>query len=612
MSMGSAGGGRGGRSGSVRVLMNRIMAQSSARARLGVGMTQAQLELLSATALEREDIYCIRHDVYARELGQHPVNGAGRLRDALDDHNHYVVAKINGVVVGFISITPPTAPSYSMDKYVARELLPFAFDDGLYELRLLTVTKSARNTEVATLLMHAALRWVDSHGGTRIMAIGRQEILDMYLRAGLESVGIEIRSGAVTYQALHASMDVMRARSVHFAKMIAGLEAKVSWKLSFPFQRPAGCFHGGAFFDAIGTKFDTLERREEIVNADVLDAWFPPSPRVIAKLQAHLPWLLQTSPPTSCDGLIEAIATARGVLPCNILPGAGSSDLIFRAFRHWLTRDSRALILDPTYGEYAHVLEQVIGCTVDRFPLHPADGFAVDLEKLSCALERGYDLVVLVNPNSPTGCFIQRERLQALLNSVSERTRVWVDETYVEYAGVAQSIEKFAAQSENVIVCKSMSKVYALSGVRAGYLCAGAHQLEALRALTPPWVVSLPAQVAAVEALADPEYYAARYVETHQLRAELEAALRGVGLQTFPGVGNFVLCELPTGALECVDAATLVARCRERGVFIRDASGMGRGLGGGGCAGYVRIAVKDAQGNARVVEGVRASRGCPR
>ena len=111
MSMGSAGGGRGGRSGSVRVSMKRIMAKSSARARLGVGMTQTQLELSSATALDREDIYCIRHDVYARELGQHPVNGAGRLRDALDDHNHYVVAKINGVVVGFISITPPTAPS---------------------------------------------------------------------------------------------------------------------------------------------------------------------------------------------------------------------------------------------------------------------------------------------------------------------------------------------------------------------------------------------------------------------------------------------------------------------------------------------------------------------
>jgi hypothetical protein len=57
-----------------------------------------------------------------------------------------------------------------------------------------------------------------------------------------------------------------------------------------------------------------------------------------------------------------------------------------------------------------------------------------------------------------------------------------------------------------------------------------------------------------------------------------------------------------------VDAATLVARCRERGVFIRDASAMGRSLGGGAGAGYVRIAVKDARGNARVVEGVSVIR----
>src|SRR6266576_385362 len=63
-------------------------------------------------------------------------------------------------------------------------------------------------------------------------------------------------------------------------------------------------------------------------------------------------------------------------------------------------------------------------------------------------------------------------------------------------------------RSENVIVCKSMSKVYALSGARVAYLCAGPHQLEELRALTPPWVVSLPAQVAAVRALNDPAYYA--------------------------------------------------------------------------------------------------------
>src|SRR5206468_2656531 len=169
------------------------------------------------------------------------------------------------------------------------------------------------------------------------------------------------------------------------------------------------------------------------------DDWFPPSPRVIAALQEHLPWLLRTSPPAACEGLVRTIARVRGVTPDSVLPGGGSSELIFLAFRHWL-----------------------------------------------------------------------------------------------EYAGAAQSLERFAARSENVVVCKSLSKVYALSGARAAYLCARPHQLEALRSLTPPWSVSLPAQVAAVKALQDPGYYAQQYRKTCSLRRQLCDTLRSLGWATVP------------------------------------------------------------------------------
>src|SRR6185295_12031337 len=139
------------------------------------------------------------------------------------------------------------------------------------------------------------------------------------------------------------------------------------------------CYHGGAFFEAIGDEFDSLERRHQIIAADVLDAWFPPSPKVLAALQEDLPWLLRTSPPTHCEGMARVIARTRGVAPENILPAGGSSDAIFLAFRQWLTPSSRVLILDPTYGEYAHVLEKVIGCQVDRMVLWRAHNYRVDL-----------------------------------------------------------------------------------------------------------------------------------------------------------------------------------------------------------------------------------------
>ena len=78
-------------------------------------------------------------------------------------------------------------------------------------------------------------------------------------------------------------------------------------------DRGSSCFHGGWFFEAIGEEFDDLHRRRRVINADVLDAWFPPAPSVIDTLTEHLPWLLRTSPPTQCQGLVQAIARSRGV-----------------------------------------------------------------------------------------------------------------------------------------------------------------------------------------------------------------------------------------------------------------------------------------------------------
>lgn len=355
------------------------------------------------------------------------------------------------------------------------------------------------------------------------------------------------------------------------------------------------CFHGGAFFEAIGAGFEALERRETIVNADVLDAWFPPAPGVLSTLEEHLPWLARTSPPTNCEGLREAIAAHRGVSPENVLAGAGSSDLIYRAFLAWLDRTSRVLILDPTYGEYVHVLENVIGCEVERLTLSRWDGYEVNLDELHWRIRQGYDLVVLVNPNNPTGRHIPRAALEQVLRATPPETRVWVDETYVDFAGAAESLERFAASSENTIVCKSMSKAYALSGMRVGYLCASAHQLCDLVTLTPPWAVGLPSQVAAVRALGDRGYYEERYRQTHLLRDGMYGALKSMGIsEIVPGVANFLMFHL--GAAQAT-AAEVIRRARARGVFLRDVSNMGSCLGDR----VLRVAVKDAGSNERVV-----------
>ncbi|HEX5436450.1 MAG TPA: histidinol-phosphate transaminase [Gemmatimonadaceae bacterium] len=565
--------------------------------------TAARIRIRVAREDERAAIWRMRHDVYARELGQHATNGDAALSDALDASNVYIVAMLGRQMAGFISITPPASARYSIDKYLSRAELPFACDAGLYEVRLLTVPRQQRGGSVASLLMYAAMRWIEDAGGTRVVAIGRVEVLDLYRKAGLEMLGRRIVSGAVTFELMTATVARLSSTAARSPRVLRRLARGTDWQLGVAFESPAPCYHGGAFFSAVGEDFRALERAASIINADVLDAWFPPCPGAMEALREHLHWLARTSPPTTCDGLVRAIAGARGVAAASIVPASGSSDLIFRAFGAWLTPASRVLLLDPTYGEYAHVTQRVIGCTVDRLALSRERGYRLDPSDLVRATAREYDLIVLVNPNSPTGTFLPRAQLAAALERIPPRTMVWVDETYIEYAGAAESLESYAASSERVVVCKSMSKVYALSGLRVAYLCAPPPLARQIRALTPPWVVGLPGQVAAVHALADPEYYAGRYAETHRLRGELAVGLRSLGgMSVHQGVANFVLCHLdPAGPR----AAEICRRCEEHGLFVRDAEGMGPSLG----THTLRVAVKDAVTNARMLDILQAVLG---
>ena len=549
---------------------------------------------------DMEGIYRLRHEVYASELGQHRENEDGILTDELDSFNSYIVAKVGGALAGFISLTPPGGASYSVDKYFSRSDIPVAFDEELYELRIMTVAKKHRNGLVAPALMYAALRWIEDCGGSNIVAIGRVELMGLYLKAGLRSVGKRVDSGMVRFELLTGTADAARDCLEENAGIEQKLADAVDWRLDFAMMRPAACFHGGAFFDAIGRDFNALEKIDDVINADVLDAWFPPSPNVMSVLRDHLRWSVVTSPPTGCEGLIGEISRVRGVDANCVIAGTGSSSLIFLAFMRWLSASSKVLILDPGYGEYAHVVENVIRCKVDRFRLSRSDGYQVDLRLLKERInDGGYDLVVIVNPNNPTGRHIPRCDLEEMLDDVSSDTLFWIDETYVDYVGACESLEGFAASSRNVVVCKSMSKAYALSGLRVGYLCCPSRLAEELRSLTPPWSVSLPGQLAGVKALQDPDYYSQRYRETDQLRAGLTYGLQTLGdIELVPSVANYVLFHLPEDA---PDSATVIERCRRSNLFLRDSGATSSVLG----VRALRIAVKGHETNFRMVEIMR-------
>ncbi len=355
-------------------------------------------------------------------------------------------------------------------------------------------------------------------------------------------------------------------------------------------------YHGGAFWDGIQSDFSTLERSKTIINADVLDAWFDPSPRVIEKLSHFLPWIIKTSPPTHCDGLVASISHHRGIPIDHILVGGGSSDLMFSFFPNILRKDEKILILDPMYGEYAHIFENVINAKLFRYKLDHLLDFEINFDELQSAIRSvSPNMVVIVNPNSPTGRFWASENILKLIVCHPEIVFV-IDETYIEYIGKEYSLEKETMQHPNLVVIKSMSKVYALSGARVGYLVAHPTIINKVSAFIPPWSASLIAQVAAVEALNDDGYYTSKWAETHLLREEMIKQLQSDRTDIFSSTANFFLLRLKS-----TSADHIIKVMKSQNIFIRNCNSMSSQFEDN----YLRITVKSKEDNKEVINALK-------
>jgi histidinol-phosphate aminotransferase len=370
-------------------------------------------------------------------------------------------------------------------------------------------------------------------------------------------------------------------------------------------QLPSGhVFHGGRSFEAIGVALDHLERAANVISADVLDAWFDPSPRVIEKLRDFLPFLARTSPPVRAAGLLHAIASHRGIPEDCLLAGGGSSDLIFACLPRLVKAGGRALLLDPMYGEYRYLLSTVMDAEVVQYALSKTGGFVVDTDAISTKVQLTRpDLIILVNPNSPTGQHWPRSQVTRFLDNVPDSVTVVIDETYIEYVGSEESLEQKVIQHPNLVVIKSMSKVYALSGLRAGYLVAHPSVIRRLASWLPPWSVSLPAQLAGIEALGDPGYYREQYRYTALLRDELTSRLCcNPSLRTYRSEANFILVET------AFSAQTVVDRLSAHNVFVRNCDSMSDRFNDR----FIRIAVKRQRENEQIADALQIVTRCMR
>jgi histidinol-phosphate aminotransferase len=299
---------------------------------------------------------------------------------------------------------------------------------------------------------------------------------------------------------------------------------------------------------------------ESVVRFDTNTA--PAPPERVARLVAAGSWEVPLSeyPPSDYGTLITAAAARYGVGRDELLVGAGADEILELVTKAFIRPGGSAVVPVPSYPMYGIVTEQRTG-RVARVPRRPAaEGFAMDVDGVRAAAaepdEAGSvpSVVWLCSPNNPTGRAEPPGTIEGLLDGLAadaERAGrpapyVILDEAYAEFAG--GSLVALRSTYPRLVSVRTMSKAYAIAGLRVGFAVARPEVIREIAVYRPPGSLSTISVDVAAALLADDGIAAARVAEVSAERERFREGLREVGWSPEPSTTNFVLVDFATPA----------------------------------------------------------------
>ncbi|MBI5252597.1 MAG: cobyric acid synthase [Desulfomonile tiedjei] len=293
--------------------------------------------------------------------------------------------------------------------------------------------------------------------------------------------------------------------------------------------------------------------------------------------------------------LISAVSRRYGIDVNEAIVGNGSTEIV-----HLLTRvlnAKRAVIPAPTYSDYEEAASNA-RLDVLKFYLPESEDFMLDLNRLQSEL-RGDEIVFLCNPNNPTGRLLDSVEIRSFAEANPSSTFI-VDEAFGDFVQNFDSLTK--DRPNNVVVLLSLTKIFAIPGLRLGAAVADSSVVRAVRDLQPSWSVNTIAQAVGEAALNDSEYVEASREFVCEPRSELRAELESLpGLKVYPGVANFLLLRIDRNDLNAVE---LARRTLQYGIAVRVCANFG-GLDGR----FFRVAVRTPEENKQLLEALKKALG---
>jgi histidinol-phosphate aminotransferase len=304
---------------------------------------------------------------------------------------------------------------------------------------------------------------------------------------------------------------------------------------------------------------------ESVVRFDLNTS--PAPPAQIARLLASndLAAGLSEYPPSDYRALVAAAAGVYGVPEDELLVGAGADEIIDLVAKAFLSEGERSVIPSPAYAMYRVISEQRRAEIVIVPRLGPEDDWQIDRPAVRAAV-RGGAILWLANPNNPTGRLEPDGLIEGLLGDLAvdaaadDRAApvVVVDEAYSEFVG--RSVVGLRAGYPRLIVIRTLSKAYALAGLRVGFAIAEPATLARIQPYRPPGSVSTMSVGLATEILRTPGVLAENLARVEVERERLSAGLRAIGWPAEPSVTNFILVPFADAEAAAEAAEALLRR----------------------------------------------------
>jgi histidinol-phosphate aminotransferase len=312
---------------------------------------------------------------------------------------------------------------------------------------------------------------------------------------------------------------------------------------------------------------------------------FPPHPQVVEAIQAAA-GAMNRYPDPDATLLRRRIAERHDTDPARVAVGNGSCEILLAAAEALCEPGAEIVYAWPSFSVYPH-LAALTGAREVRVPL--AEGDAHDLDAMATEVTAATQLLIVCNPNNPTGTHLPVAEVAAFCERIPAHVTVALDEAYIEFQTVddPDATIDLLADFSNLVVLRTFSKCYGLAGLRVGYALGSSKFRAAIDAVRQPFSVNALAQAAGAEAILHQDDVLRRVESTVAERIRVEEALREMGLATADTQANFSWIDLADA-----EEAEVVAGLAERRIAVRPGTPLGD-------PGHIRVTYGTAAENDR-------------